>query len=115
VNAGHNYPILVEPNGTIRELTTGGLLVGAFPGATYHSETLTLQPGSLLFCYTDGITELTNSTGEEFGEEKLYSFIKAHRNEPVQKLIDRLRQHLLRFSGTDVFDDDVTVLALKVE
>ena len=115
VNAGHNYPILVEADGTIRELVTGGLLVGAFPGATYRSETITLQPGSLLFCYTDGITELSNSTGEEFGEENLYQFVKTHRNEPVPELIARLQEHLLRFSGTDVFDDDVTLLALKVE
>ncbi len=115
VNAGHNYPLLIDADGTIRELTTGGLLVGAFPHASYQVETVTLNPGSLLVCYTDGVTELTNNQGEEFGEERLYRFLQNHRHLPLASIIDHLRRTLVQFSEMEIFEDDVTLLGLKVE
>ncbi len=114
VNGGHNYPLLITREGIVQELQIGGLLVGAFPQASYTVGTVDLLPGSLLFTYTDGITELTNPEGEEFGEQRLKRFLVAHRRMPLTELLDMLKQELYNFSGKSWFEDDVTVLALKV-
>ncbi len=114
VNGGHNYPLLITREGNVQELQIGGLLVGAFPQASYSVGTVDLLPGSLLFTYTDGITELTNPEGKEFGEHRLKRFLLAHRQMPLTELLDMLKQELYNFSGKSWFEDDVTVLALKV-
>ncbi len=114
VNGGHNYPLLITADGTVQELQTGGLLVGAFPQAQYTAGTIQLPPQSLLFTYTDGITELTNPRGEEFGEERLKHFLVQHRELPLPELMNRLKQQLYTFARKSWFEDDVTALALKV-
>ncbi len=113
VNAGHNYPLFLSPDGELMELTTGGLLMGAFPFARYEEAQITLPPGSLLFSYTDGVTELTNPRGEEFGEKRLQSFLISHRNLPAEQIIHKLNTLLFEFSGNHLFEDDVTLLLVQ--
>ena len=46
-----------------------GPAVGLLPDAAYFVQQAVLEPGSLLFMYTDGVTEARNPQGEMFGEE----------------------------------------------
>ena len=62
-NAGHNPPILLRTDGTIEELTTGGLLLGMLGEQVYKQDTVTLAPGEIIVLYTDGITEARNAGG----------------------------------------------------
>jgi PAS domain S-box-containing protein len=62
-NAGHDAPLLIA-DGEVKELEIEhkGLLLGVRgiggPGLpTYHEEQRTLQPGSVLVLYTDGLTD----------------------------------------------------------
>src|SRR5271165_1200798 len=62
-NAGHLPPMLFRGNNVI-PLETNGTVVGLFPFSKYDKTRLQLEPGDLLVCYTDGITEPENAYGE---------------------------------------------------
>jgi anti-sigma regulatory factor (Ser/Thr protein kinase) len=57
-NAGHLPPLLCRPDGTAEYLQPApGLPLGALPDAGYTNTTFTIEPGSTLLLYTDGLVE----------------------------------------------------------
>jgi serine phosphatase RsbU (regulator of sigma subunit)/anti-sigma regulatory factor (Ser/Thr protein kinase) len=57
-NAGHLPPLLCRPDGTAEYLQCGpGLPLGALPETRYRNTTFTIEPGSTLLLYTDGLVE----------------------------------------------------------
>ena len=76
VNAGHCPPWIVrEGGGADRLIPTGGPL-GMFEKGDYHAQAVDLQAGELFICYSDGVTEVSNPAGEEFGETSLIELVK---------------------------------------
>jgi sigma-B regulation protein RsbU (phosphoserine phosphatase) len=71
VNAGHNPPMVVRPEGSIMWLETGGAPVGIFPDWAYEEGTIQLKRGDLLLAYADGVTEAANPAAEGWGLEGL--------------------------------------------
>jgi len=69
VNAGHNPPMVIRPDGSILWLEAGGAPIGMFPGWTYREGMVQVHPGDLLLAYTDGVIEAVNAAGEEWGIE----------------------------------------------
>ena len=111
-NAGHNPPLFVGRCG-VRRLERGGLIVGAFKQATFEEETVQLDPGDVLVVFSDGITEALNTDGEEFGEERLLSCVKANLELAPTALLERLLDTLHQFTSGAVQNDDVTLLVLR--
>ena len=66
-NAGHNAPLLVTASG-IHRLETGGIVLGLFDAASFDEETVTMQSGDLIVCFSDGVTEAMNPQGDEYGD-----------------------------------------------
>jgi len=111
-NAGQ-CPALLSTRGFIDRLGNGGMVLGASRLHRFHEGTVAFQPGDLLFLYTDGVTEQTNASGQEFGEERLVHFIRANRNLPPHELQNALLSTITSF-GDGRRDDDVTsVIALR--
>ena len=113
VNAGHNPPYLVHPDGSIDELFSGGLIVGAFPFATYEHKTVELRPGDLICLFTDGVTEARSSDGELMGEEELKTLLVEHRNRPVDEIVERIFQRIATFSAGAPQADDISVFVIR--
>lgn len=112
-NGGHCAPILFA-EGQARELAIPkGPLIGALPGASYASMEQTLHPEDILYCYTDGVTEAQNTSGEEFSEDRCKRLIGQAGSQPLQAVLDDVRRRVADFTGTEVLDDDFTMLALK--
>jgi sigma-B regulation protein RsbU (phosphoserine phosphatase) len=111
-NAGHNPPLLVGRSG-LRRLERGGLIVGAFKQATFEEETVQLDPGDVLVVFSDGITEALNTDGEEFGEERLLSCVKANPELTPTALLERLLDAVHQFTTGAVQNDDLTLLVLR--
>ncbi len=113
-NAGHNPPMLMHPDRSIDYLTEGGTVLGFLPNQEYVQKTITLQPGDYLVMYTDGITEIRNARGEEFGEERLETILKANYGKSPKELKSEIIMAIRQFSGKMVFEDDVTLIIMQL-
>jgi steroid delta-isomerase-like uncharacterized protein len=111
-NAGHNPPFLVGKCG-VRRLESGGPIVGAFGQATFCEETLQLDPGDVLVVFSDGLTEAFDASGEEFGEERLLTCVKANSELGPTALLECLLDAVHQFSVSAAQSDDLTVLVLR--
>jgi serine phosphatase RsbU (regulator of sigma subunit) len=71
---------------------------------------LSLAPGDVMLLYTDGVIELRNAEGEQFGVERLAAELERVHDTPVEAIQD----HLLKVLGAwGVADDDVTVMVAR--
>jgi sigma-B regulation protein RsbU (phosphoserine phosphatase) len=112
-NAGHNAPVLVRADGTVERLTTGGIVVGAFPSVVFEEGRTTLGEGDLLVLFSDGVTEAQSATGEEYGEGKFASFVAARRDDTASNLRHAVFEEIDRWSGDAERGDDQTLVILK--
>jgi serine phosphatase RsbU (regulator of sigma subunit)/pSer/pThr/pTyr-binding forkhead associated (FHA) protein len=111
-NAGHNPPLLVSRGG-VRELTTGGTVVGLFTEADYEEGSVTLAPGDMVVVFSDGVTEARNGQHVEFGDDRLIAAVSRHQGESPQALVAAVLDDLRAFCGDAVQYDDVTMLAVN--
>jgi serine phosphatase RsbU (regulator of sigma subunit) len=114
VNAGHNPPLVLRKDGEIEELSTGGLVLGAFAGVLYEQGSIELKEGDLLFLYTDGISEALNSKEEMFGENRIKDFLLNKIHFSVERLLENLEGEVLKFIENTPLADDFTILAARV-
>jgi sigma-B regulation protein RsbU (phosphoserine phosphatase) len=70
-NAGHDAPLWISAGGREwRELDGHGAIMGAFNDLGLESRELVLQKGDTIVCYTDGVTEARNGSGQLFGDDR---------------------------------------------
>jgi serine phosphatase RsbU (regulator of sigma subunit) len=112
-NAGHNPPLLVRPNGAIRELKEGGPLLGFFAQPKFEEASVQLSPGDLLILYTDGVTECEDEDGQFFGPERLMSWAATHAAASPEVLRQDLLATIRSFAGNRPQPDDLTFLVLR--
>ena len=117
-NAGHNAPLLVrrtsgEPAIGVDRLEVGGVPVGLFDEAAYECQTVDFHPGDALLVFTDGVTEAENKAGEEFGEERLVSFVRGLEDLPAGEVAERLMDRLNAFVEDAEQHDDITLVVLR--
>ena len=111
-NGGHAPPLRIGANVTER-LDSTGLIIGAFAGAVYEERSVDLDPGDLIVFYTDGLTEMCDPEGEEFGLERLSRLISGQRERPVSEIIAAVRRDTRAFRGASRREDDVTLMLLR--
>jgi sigma-B regulation protein RsbU (phosphoserine phosphatase) len=111
-NAGHLSPLLFR-NGEVIPLDSNGTVVGAFSFAKYEESCLTMRPGDLLLCYTDGITEPENAYGEMFGEERLIDLVRKHWHEEDHDLIRLVLDAVRSWTGQPELHDDMTLMVAR--
>jgi serine phosphatase RsbU (regulator of sigma subunit) len=113
VNAGHNAPFLISRDSVTR-LDAGGLLLGFSDSGDYEEKTITLGSGDMICAFTDGVFEVENRAGEEFGERAIVEFMLANRHLTAAELGDSLYRRIRNFSQRTKFRDDFTILIVKV-
>ena len=108
VNAGHCPPVLKHHPGTAETLGATRPVLGLVARQGTKSERIALHSGDCLLLYTDGITEASNSEGEEFGEERLTSLISSPGDLQAQHatVLKAVSQH----SGGKLADDATLLL-----
>jgi sigma-B regulation protein RsbU (phosphoserine phosphatase) len=111
--AGHNPPLLVNAAGTSRFLENGEQPLGMFRETRYHEYYLELEPGDVLVLYTDGATEASSPSGEEFGRERLAQAIKENYDKPAREMIASLQLAVLEWTDQVGSNDDVTFFVIK--
>ncbi len=115
INAGHNPPFLILPDGRVEELDKGCTILGVFDELPKIEETtLTLDPYSLIFTYTDGVTDTENGKGEYFDPEKLADTLLQNRQHPVDEINKRLLDEINSFKGNHAYTDDISILTYRL-
>jgi len=112
VNAGHNPPLLLRRAGTAEPLPATGMALGVVADASFDAPTASLELKERLFLYTDGITEAFDSRDNEYGEDRLLSFLSRSVGLGHRELIEAVRADVLAFCGTVAPHDDMTLLVL---
>ena len=122
--AGHEYPVFYRKDrGFVLERDPHGLAMGAMEGSRYRSAVWHLNPGDLLFLYTDGVPEANNSRQELFGMERtmtaLEKSMQAARNgkdtdeADLKIFLATLRSQIDAFAGEAPQFDDMTMLCVE--
>jgi len=112
-NAGHNPPVLMRASGEAHMVEGGGPVLGLLSMAPYQEMRLRLEPGDLLAIYSDGVTEATNTSEEEFGEERLLEVLRTNRAEPAGNIVQAVRTALAAFTAKAPQADDITLVIAK--
>jgi sigma-B regulation protein RsbU (phosphoserine phosphatase) len=112
-NAGHNPPLLVNAAGTSRYIDKGEQPLGMFRETRYHEYYLEFEPGDVLVLYTDGATEASSPSGEEFGRERLAQAVKEIYDRPAREMIASLQLAILEWTDNKGANDDVTFFIIK--
>ena len=111
-NGGHPTPIILSADGTVKHLDCGGPPVGLLNGTQFCEESIELNPGDLLMAFSDGLTE-PEQNEEQFGEERLFDYIREHRSEPLPTLANHTMLRLLEWIGAHEQPDDMTLLLAR--
>ncbi len=114
VNAGHNPPFLIKHDGTVKTLSTGGLLFGVTENAIYEEGELQLENGDIVLMYTDGVSEAMDSSEEEFGEKRIATLAAKNRALSLPDLLALIERSVKNFHGEDHYADDFTLLAARI-
>ncbi len=118
-NAAHNPPMIWRgQRQQVERLDAPGLLIGLQAEAEYGCEQTVLEPGDVLLCYTDGVTEAAGISGEHFEEHRLLTSLQEAclAGLGAQSILDQLFARLDRFVGSDrPLEDDASLVVLKVK
>ena len=113
INAGHNPPVLLDSSGKVKaRLTLTGPAVGMLPDINYASQQLSIEPGDVLYLFTDGVPEAHNPEGQLFTEKRMLELLS--KPAPTCAVLkDRIVNELNDFMSTANQFDDITMLAIR--
>ncbi len=117
--AGHCPSLLFEQHTQdARFLKNKGLGLGIVRNERFKDfvevDSIKYQAGDLLTLYTDGIVEAKNeTTGEQFGYERLLAHIVAHAHEPLEIIYQALIEGISTFTQSEIIDDDFTLILIR--
>lgn len=109
-NAAHPPPVLLKETGHLELLEEGGSIIGLGGSIPFFEGMVNLSSGDKIVLYTDGLIDYQDETGDFFGEENFYNFLKNNINLPIDKLTDKLFDALSSFGKNAKLRDDVSFL-----
>jgi sigma-B regulation protein RsbU (phosphoserine phosphatase) len=113
INAGHN-PTILYCDGEVVTLKLGTTMIGAFEQLPFLNQgEVDIEPGSLLFNYTDGLLDFEPHGDKKWNEELLLDFVVARGDETPDTFNQALLDHL-NFSIKGKPIDDITMLSLRI-
>jgi sigma-B regulation protein RsbU (phosphoserine phosphatase) len=117
-NAGHPAPLhLRHATDDVRPLHvdgTEGPALGLFADSKFVTHEATLGPEDGLILFTDGLFEVQNPGGEEYGQGRLHDFVYRQRRHPIADIIPLLLDDVQQFTVHQQFTDDVCILGMQL-
>jgi len=113
VNAGHNPPILYKTQSkeTV-QLTNGSVGMGMLDELPFlEVQTVQMDERSKLLCFTDGLVEVLNESGIEFGTEKLE--VEMRNDDPVDANVNTIIKKQGILEGSASIFDDISILSAE--
>jgi sigma-B regulation protein RsbU (phosphoserine phosphatase) len=114
INAGHVPPVVVSAGRQTKLLEEGGTVIGLFPEADYKRGSLKLNAGDVLVCSTDGILEISDEHGHEYGVMRLAECVRRNQEKSAQNIVDAVLAEVASYSTASMNVDDKMLVAVKV-
>jgi serine phosphatase RsbU (regulator of sigma subunit) len=115
--AGHPTGFLRGAAGDVEPLPARGVVAGPALGLIEDHEYVAgrraIAPGDAAILFTDGVFEVRNKAGEEWGLERLQAEIARRRGRAAAELLPALVAEAARHAGGAPFDDDVCLVSLE--
>ena len=113
-NAGHNPPLIKRADGSFEYLRVkAGFVLAGMEGIRYRRNELQLNPGDVLYLYTDGVTEATDANEQLYGEERLLKLMNGQAAVSARSVCERVKADVDAFVGEAEQFDDITMLCLR--
>jgi serine phosphatase RsbU (regulator of sigma subunit) len=113
-NAGHTRALYYRASSKkVLALDTNGFFIGLAKDTNYEEKKLSVEPGDKVLLYTDGITEIKNNAGEEFGENRLAKVMIEKSDITGEKFCDSLLHEIQVFSPNENRADDIALLNIE--
>lgn len=112
-NAGHNPPYLLRATGEVELLDEGGPVVGVTDLVPFNQKAVNLYSGDLIVMFTDGVTEVFDDAGEQYGEARLLELIKKHRDLSAIDLQNKIKNTVIEYASDHHLFDDLTLVIVK--
>lgn len=110
-NAGHEYPIIKRAEGTFELIKDKhGMVLGEIEGIKYTDYELDFGVGDILFMYSDGVPEATDTSDELFGTGRTVEALNEAGGENLSEMAKSLEERINRFVDTAPQFDDMTML-----
>ena len=114
--AGHPHALLINGD-TCKKIKPVGIGLGLNPGEIFDSSLeeseITMENGSLLAVYSDGISEAMNVKHDEFGEDKIISILKSNSGSSLEIVQREILNGVNDFCGDQEQHDDITLVLVK--
>lgn len=112
-SAGHEYPVIKRVNQPFEVYRDKHrLALGAMPSVHYLEYELTLDLGDVLFLYTDGVPEATNSSQQMLGTEGMLTQLNQSKFRSMKELLGDVSDGVTAFTGDAPQFDDITMMAI---
>jgi serine phosphatase RsbU (regulator of sigma subunit) len=110
-NAGHLPPLVINPDGSVAELAswTGDLLLGVDADAVRRESVVTLDRGSTVLLYTDGLIERRDADLDA-GIVRLRDALIELADRPLDEMLDEVLERLVHGRP----EDDVALVAVRL-
>ncbi len=111
--AGHPLPLHLRRGRSVPVDDAGGVPIGLVDDAEYEDVEVRLEPGDRVFFLSDGLLEQAGPSDEQFGEERLITFLAARSAMPGDVVVADAVGALTEWSGGRGFTDDVTLVSVE--
>ena len=113
-NAGHEYPIIKKP-GEKFELYKDKhcFIVGGKKKMTYKEYEMDLEPGTVIFVYTDGVPEAKNAENKMYGLDATVDALNKEVDADVETLVKNVQGSVSDFVKDAEQFDDLTALCIE--
>jgi sigma-B regulation protein RsbU (phosphoserine phosphatase) len=113
--AGHPQPIILDSRGELQEPGYNpGQVLGLFDQPLLDEQSLVLPNGGVMLVYSDGLTEATNPSGDDFKDMRLYRVLPGLIDQPAQLLCESLWDETMAFCLPNLQQDDFTLVCVKI-
>jgi len=114
INGGHCPPIILGSDGQVKtSLKATGTPVGMMPDAVYTIGEAQLEPGDILFGYSDGVTDARNPAGKMFGEKQMLALLQQKPADSADELLTRVKTVVSEHISTADQYDDITMISVR--
>ncbi|SLJ86307.1 PP2C family protein-serine/threonine phosphatase [Novosphingobium mathurense] len=113
VCAGHPRPLIAIDDKVLIPEVDYGMPVGWFDTASWKPTRFDFPPGARLVLYSDGVTECSNSAGQEFGVDRLVRTLASNAGKRIRDFVGALELGLLARRSSAGFEDDISLLVIE--